>query len=88
MGMSRNTKSIRVNEPSVEMMIRIRRARDAIANQRQRAMKCPYCQHSSIVVFEDTRGHVQTKCKYCGHEVVFDVINMRRLRFYGSEINQ
>ena len=29
---------------------------------------------------EDTRGHVESKCKKCGRITVFDVLNMRRLR--------
>ena len=64
------------------MMAKIRMARNAILSQKQRAIKCPYCQHNTIIVFEDTRGHVGTKCKACGREVVIDVVNMRRLRFY------
>ena len=36
--------------------------------------------HNSIIVFEDTRGYVQTKCKVCGRETVFNVLEMRRLR--------
>ena len=43
-------------------------------------MKCPYCGHNSIAVFEDTKGHVQAKCKACGRETVFDVLSMRRLK--------
>lgn len=39
-----------------------------------------YCGHNSIAVFEDTRGHVQAKCKACGRETVFDVLSMRRLK--------
>lgn len=81
-------KNIRIREPSPEILLKVRRARDAIANQTSRSLKCPYCQHNSFVVFEDTRGHVQTKCDICGNEVVFDVINMRRLRFYDSEMNR
>lgn len=42
--------------------------------------KCPYCKHNSIIVFEDTRGHVQAKCKVCGRETVFDVLSMRKLQ--------
>ena len=61
-------KSIRVSEPSPEMQEKIRRARCAIVNQKMRMVKCPYC-----------RGHIQAKCKACGRETVFDVINMRRL---------
>lgn len=57
--MSRN---IRVSEPSAEMQIKIIRAKDAIASQKPRIVRCPYCRHNSIIVFEDTRGHVQTKC--------------------------
>ena len=73
-------KDIRVTEPSLEMQEKIKRARHAIASQKTRMGKCPYCQHNTIVVFEDTRGHVQAKCKRCGRETVFDVLSMRRLR--------
>ena len=52
--MSRN---IRVSEPSAEMQIKIIRAKDAIASQKPRIVRCPYCRHNSIIVFEDTRGH-------------------------------
>ena len=45
------------------------------------ANECPYCNSKSIRVFEDTRGHVQTKCKVCGKETVFDVLSMRRVSF-------
>ena len=72
-------KNIRISEPSEEMMEKIRKARHAIANQKTRMVKCPYCGHNSIAVFEDTRGHVQAKCKLCGRETVFDVLSMRRL---------
>ena len=51
--MSRN---IRVSEPSAEMQIKIIRAKDAIASQKPRTVRCPYCRHNSIIVFEDTRG--------------------------------
>ncbi len=64
--------------PSAEMVLKIRRARTAVAEQRQRTIRCPYCRHNTIIVFEDTRGHVQAKCKLCGKETVFDVVNMRR----------
>ena len=77
-------KDIRVTEPSLEMQEKIQRARRAIVSQKTRMVKCPYCQHNAIAVFEDTRGHVQAKCKRCGRETVFDVLSMRRLklRFY------
>lgn len=70
-------KNIRVSEPSPEMQEKIRRARCAIVNQKMRMVKCPYCGHNAIAVFEDSRGHIQAKCKACGRETVFDVINMR-----------
>lgn len=77
-------KDIRVTEPSLEMQEKIKRARRAIVSQKTRMVKFPYCQHNAIAVFEDTRGHVQAKCKRCGRETVFDVLSMRRLklRFY------
>ncbi len=73
-------KNIRVGTPSAEVMAKVIRAREAIASQQRRTIKCPYCQRNAIVVFQDARGHVQTKCKFCGNEVVFDVLSMRRIR--------
>mgnify|MGYP006993152702 CR=1 FL=1 len=70
----------RIKAPSDEMALKIRRARNAVASQKPRTIRCPYCLHNSIIVFEDTRGHVQTKCKLCGKETIFDVLSMRRLR--------
>lgn len=69
-------------QPSPEMQIKIQRAVNAVRNQSQRAIKCPYCRHNGIIVFDDTRGHVQTKCKLCGRETIVDVVNMRRQRSY------
>ena len=74
------SKNIRMTEPSDEMMAKIRMACNAIASQKPRMVKCPYCKHNSIIVFEDTRGHVQAKCKACGRETVFDVLSMRRFQ--------
>ncbi len=71
---------IRITEPSAEIQQKIVRARMAIANQEPRYIKCPYCKHNSIVVYEDTRGHVESKCKKCGRITVFDVLSMRRFR--------
>ena len=70
----------RTKVPSTEMTIKIRKARSAVASQKQRSIRCPYCLHNTIIVFEDTRGHVQAKCKLCGRETVFDVLSMRRLK--------
>lgn len=70
--------SIRVQEPTPELIEKIRRARVAISQQKPRYLKCPYCQHNAIAVYEDTRGHVESKCKKCGRITVFDVLNMRR----------
>ena len=78
------SKNIRMTEPSDEMMVKIRMARNAIASQKPRMVKCPYCKHNSIIVFEDTRGHVQAKCKACGRETVFDVLSMRRFQLRHS----
>lgn len=71
-------RDIRVSEPSAEMQEKISRACEAIAQQKKRMVKCPYCRHNSIAVFEDARGHVETKCKKCGKITVIDVLNMRR----------
>ena len=76
MGMKKN---MRVTEPSAEMQMADKTECIAIASQKRRTMECPYCHHNTIIVFEDTRGHVQAKCKLCGRETVFNVLSMRRL---------
>ena len=73
------SRTPQIHEPSQELQAKIVRARMAIAAQKPRYIKCPYCKRNSIVVFEDTRGHVQAKCKACGRETVFDVLSMRKL---------
>lgn len=78
---------IKETKPSEEMVLKIRQAREAIVNQKHRTIKCPYCQHNTIVVFADARGHVQTKCKRCGRETVFDVLSMRRMDRQGEAEN-
>ena len=72
-------RSLQIHEPSKELQAKIIQARQAIATQKPRYIKCPYCKRNAIVVFEDTRGHVQTKCKACGRETVFDVLSMRKI---------
>ena len=72
-------RSVGVGERSTGMEGKRRRGGGAIVNQKMRMVKCPYCGHNAIAVFEDSRGHIQAKCKACGRETVFDVINMRRL---------
>ena len=76
------SRGIRISEPSAEMQMKIIRARKAIAQQKPRYIRCPYCQHNALAVYEDTRGHVETKCKKCGKVTVFDVLSMRRTRFH------
>ena len=75
-------KNIRVSEPSPEMLEKIVRARTAIASQKERNLKCPYCLHNAITVYEDTRWRVEVKCKKCGRVTVFNVLSMRRLRHH------
>ena len=43
--MSRN---IRVSEPSAEMQIKIIRAKDVVASQKPRTVRCPYRRRNSI----------------------------------------
>ncbi len=76
------SRDIRISEPSAEMQMKIIRARKAIAQQKPRYLRCPYCQHNALAVYDDTRGHVEAKCKKCGEITVFDVLSMRRTRFH------
>ena len=56
-----------------EILIKIRRNTVGTDGLRTRSLRCPYCNHRSIIVFEDSVGHVQTKCTKCGRESIYNV---------------
>jgi ribosomal protein S27E len=45
-----------------------------------RKMPCHYCEHKTIIVYEDSRGHIGAKCKKCGKEGIYNVLLRRRNR--------
>lgn len=55
--------SIRVQEPTPELIEKIRRARVAISQQKPRYLKCPYCQHNAIAVYKRQKD---VRCKVKG----------------------
>lgn len=75
-----NSIPIRNVTPTPELMAKIRRARDAIAEQKPREVRCPFCGHRLAKIFEDTRGHLETKCSKCGKVVLVDLVNTRKTR--------
>ncbi len=54
-------------------------SRYEVANQKPKFIKCPYCLHNSIIVFDDTCGHIQTKCTRCKMETVFNIPRARTM---------
>lgn len=75
-------KSKYISEPSEETQAKIRKAIDAIADQKSKTIKCPYCQRKVMHIFEDTTGHVKTKCTRCGQVLVINVLDLRRAKQY------
>ena len=47
-------------------------------NLSSRKVPCHYCDHKTIIVYEDSRGHIGAKCKKCGKEGVYNVLLRRR----------
>ncbi len=43
------------------------------ASSSRRELRCPHCRHLTLVVYADSRGHIQTKCKACKQEILFDL---------------
>lgn len=66
--------------PTPQMLAKIRKAELDVVGHGQRNIVCPYCRRRAIVAFDDARGHIQTRCKNCGREVILDLVNMRRAR--------
>ena len=62
---------------SDEILQRIRKHEAGTSGLGKRPLKCLYCGHKEVEVFEDARGHVQAKCKKCGREAVYNVVLCR-----------
>jgi transposase-like protein len=67
------SRSVRMSPPSGTMQMEMLHARQAMDGHPYYMMKCPYCHRSAIRIFEDTRGHIQIKCKTCRKETIFNV---------------
>jgi len=56
------------------VLAKIRKHAEGTETQKSRMLTCHYCEHKAIKVFEDSRGHVQAKCKKCGEESIYNVV--------------
>ncbi len=43
-----------------------------------RVISCHYCEHKTIQIYEDSRGHIRAKCKKCGQESTYNLA-LRRM---------
>jgi hypothetical protein len=62
---------------SDDVLEKVRKHTIGIENQKTRVLKCHFCGHKAIKVFEDSRGHVQAKCKKCNCESIYNVVLRR-----------
>jgi len=62
---------------SEEILARIRKHTDGTQELQTRTLLCHYCRHKSIIVYEDSRGHVKAKCKKCNRESIYNVVLRR-----------
>jgi uncharacterized protein with PIN domain len=60
-----------------EIIERIRRHSDGAEMLKSRMARCHYCNHNSVKLFEDSRGHVQAKCNACGRESLYNAVLCR-----------
>jgi ribosomal protein S27E len=55
------------------VLAKIRKHAAGTENLSTRKLGCHYCEHNTIVVFADSQGHIQAKCKKCGREAIYNV---------------
>ena len=65
------------NGLSENVLAKVRKHSAGTENLRKRTLVCHFCEHKAIVVFENSRGHVQTKCKKCNRESIYNVVFRR-----------
>jgi len=68
-------KTNRLNE---EVLARIRRHSAGVEDKKSRAIGCHYCGHKTIMVYEDSTGYVNAKCKKCRRNAIYNVALRRR----------
>jgi ribosomal protein S27E len=62
---------------SDSILDQIRKHTNGTETLSSRALKCHYCGHKTIIVFEDSYGHVQAKCRKCGREAIYNTLLRR-----------
>ena len=60
-----------------DVLAKVRKHSAGTENLKKRTLVCHFCDHKAIVVFENSRGHVQTKCKKCNKESIYNVVLRR-----------
>ena len=67
-----------VNDLPESVLAKIRKHSEGIESLNSRKMPCHYCDHKTIIVYEDSQGHIGAKCKKCGMEGIYNVLLRRR----------
>ena len=64
-----------------DVLDRIKRVKREVDGLESRSLYCPYCNHQSLIIYSDAKGHVQTKCKRCGqvsdYNIAFRIVSYR-----------
>lgn len=63
---------------SQETLDKIRRHEAGIEGLRSKTVACHFCEHKTIQIYEDSKGHVRAKCKKCGQESTYNLA-LRRM---------
>jgi len=61
-----------------EVLAKIRRHSAGAEDKNSRDIGCHYCGFKTVVVYEDSTGHVNAKCKKCRRDAIYNVALRRR----------
>ena len=56
-----------------EILAKIQKHSAGTDNLESRAIGCHYCRHKTIIVYENSRGHINAKCKKCQRAAIYNV---------------
>ena len=62
-----------MDELPEEILAKLRKHSAGSESKKSRSVGCFYCGHMIIVVYEDSKGHIQAKCKKCRREAIYNV---------------
>ena len=67
-----------------EILAKLQRHSAGTDNLKSRSIGCHFCGHMTIIVYENSQGHIDAKCRKCHRSAIYNVSLRRSNPFFVS----